>query len=71
MISTSHTNGVLLLTVTEDRIDLASADRLKTDLLRAFEQSKQAFAVAMANVRCVESAGLGAVVSVYRAVTAT
>ena len=60
-------NGtVVLVVVKEERLDAHNSDQLKQELGRLFEEGKTKIVVDLKEVRFIDSAGLGALVSGFK-----
>lgn len=57
------TNGYCVLTIQEERVDAHNSEELKTTLLQLIENGENRIAVQLANVRFIDSSGLGALLS--------
>jgi anti-sigma B factor antagonist len=61
-----HHNGCQVLSVQEERIDAHNSIALKTELLQQLEQGGGTLIVQLAQVRFIDSSGLGALLSGHK-----
>lgn len=62
-------NGVLVITVHEERLDAHNSGDLKLEMQRIFEEGKKNLLVDLKEVRFIDSSGLGALVSGFKNAT--
>lgn len=59
-------NGIVIITVEEERLDAHNSGELKAKMLSLFEDEKNNLIVNLKAVRFVDSSGLGALVSGFK-----
>lgn len=65
-LKTEELNGVVIITVREERLDAHNSADLKVEMQRMFEEGKKQVLVELREVRFIDSSGLGALVSGFK-----
>jgi anti-sigma B factor antagonist len=62
-------NGIVVVTVREERLDAHNSGDLKLEMQKIFEEGKKNLLVDLKEVRFIDSSGLGALVSGFKNAT--
>lgn len=66
IVDINDSGNVVLMAIKEERLDAHNSGELKTRMLGLFEEGKINIVIDLADVRFVDSSGLGALVSGYK-----
>jgi anti-sigma B factor antagonist len=71
MLRTHEQDGVMVVTVQEDRLDGSNADDFKDALIQLVEQGRERFVLDISKVEFIDSKGIGVLVALHKKLQGT